>query len=155
MKSKPPKSAVSPVAAFPDPKRPPEPAELATTLGRAFGPLSKVTEAIRAAQPSVTVEWKFSPRSGWYQIYVLNKRRLFYLIPKSGDYYLSLILGDKALALLKQGAFAAEVGLLLKDAKRYPEGTAFRFERKAFNPRLVLALLAAKISPEPKRRSFV
>jgi len=148
------KSVMNPAAAFPAPQPQPDEAALKKALGRAFALLAEMIESLRKAHPAVTAEWKYSPQSGWHQIYFLKKRRLVYLVPGNGDFRLSLILGGKALALLKRGEFAAEVELLLKDAKRYPEGTAFRFERSSFRPGLVLALLEAKLSPEPKRGPF-
>ena len=76
----------------------------------------------------------------------LEKRRLFYLVPKPGDFRFSMILGDRAIALLKQGALVDKILPLLKDAKRYAEGTAFIFDRKTFDPEIVIALLEAKLA---------
>jgi hypothetical protein len=140
------KTIKPPAAAFPDRNIVPGDDDLKATLGRAFAPLAKVTGWLRSVQPDVAIDERFPAQSGWHRIYLLKKRRLFYLVPKRGDFRFSMVLGDKAIAQLKQGGFAARIQLLLKDAKRYPEGTAFIFDRKSFDPEIVIALLEAKIA---------
>jgi len=58
---------------------------------------------------------------------------------RSGD-------GQDFAALLQRGPFAKPTAALLKTARRYPEGTAFSFNRRRFAPNLILALIAAKIA---------
>jgi hypothetical protein len=137
---------LDPNAAFPDEKSVPAESDLPGALGRSFGPLSKVLVRLRAAHPDVAPEWKYSPRSGWHLIFSRKKRRLFYLIPARGDFRLSLILGDKAIAALQAGPCAKEVAELLKEAKRYPEGTAFTLTRATLDTEVAVALLEAKIA---------
>ncbi len=137
---------LSPKAAFPNEKRPPAESDLPGVLGRAFSPLAKVLESLRAAHPDVTPEWKYSSRSGWHLIFNRKKRRIFYLIPARGDFRLSLILGDKAIAALQAGPCAKQMPALLKEAQRYPEGTAFSFNGQTLEAGLAVALLEAKIS---------
>ena len=137
---------LSPNAAFPDEKRKPTESDLPGALGSAFCPLEKVLECLRAAHPDVAPEWKYSPRSGWHLIYSRKKRRIFYLIPARGDFRLSMILGGKAIAALKNGPCAGRVEVLLKEAKRYPEGTAFNLTRGSLDVDLAIALLEAKIA---------
>jgi hypothetical protein len=114
-------------------------------LGRAYAPLGKVIDWLRSAQPAVTIEERFHAEAGWHRIYVLKKRRLFYLVPKPGDFRFSMILGGKAIALVRKGPTEARVQPLLEHAKRYPEGTAFIFDRKSFDAEIVIALLEAKL----------
>ena len=137
---------LSPDAAFPDPQRAPAESDLPGALGRAFSSLAKVLAALGAAHPDVTSEWKYSPRSGWHLIYSRKERRLFYLVLTRGDFRLSLILGDKAIAAMQAGTYARRMPALLKAAKRYPEGTAFSFNRETLDAGLTLALLEAKIA---------
>jgi len=142
MKTKP---EMDPAAAFPDAK-PPGEAALKVALADTAAPIEAMLAKLRIAQPAVAAEWHFSPRSGWHQIYLLKNRRLFYLVPKHGDVRVSLILGGKAVAMLKEGPFARQTTALLKTANRYPEGTAFSFDRQTLEPDLLLAFLAAKIA---------
>jgi len=145
MKTKP-KPEMDPAAAFPDAQQPPRDADLKAALGRAAAPVAAVSANLRAAAPAVATDWQFSARSGWYQVHLLKKRRLFYLVPKRGDFRVSMILGDKAVALLLKGPFAERTAELLTTAKRYPEGTAFLFDRTSLDPELLKAILAAKLA---------
>lgn len=137
---------IDPAAAFPDEKRPPAESDLPGALDCAFAPLAKVLERLRSAHPDVVPGWKFSPRSGWHQIYSRKTRRLFYLIPTRGDFRLSLLLGDKAIAALEAGPCAKKMPALLKTAKRYPEGTAFSFTGATLGVEVTVALLEAKLA---------
>jgi hypothetical protein len=133
-------------AAFPDEKRPPGESDLPGALGRVFAPLAKVLERLRSAHPDVAPEWKYSPRVGWHLIVSRKKRRLFYLVPMRGDFRLSLLLGDKAIASLQAGPCAKQMPVLLKAAKRYPEGTAFSFTGATLDVEVTVALLKAKLA---------
>jgi Protein of unknown function (DUF3788) len=137
---------LDPAAAFPDEKRPPAETDLPGALGRAFAPLAQVLERLRSAHPDVVPEWKYSPRSGWHLIYSRKQRRLCYLIPTRGDFRLSLLLGDKAIAALQAGPCAKQMPARLQAAKRYPEGTAFSFTGATLDVELAAAFLEAKLA---------
>jgi len=126
----------------------PQPSDdgLRRMLGRAYPALEQVTAWLCSNQPTVTIEERFPAQTGWHRIYLLKKRRLFYLTPMPGDFRFAVVLGDKAIALLRQGAFADQLAPLLDRARRYGEGTAFIFDRKSFDPPLAIALLQAKIA---------
>ena len=132
--------------AFPVATSQPERAALREMLGSAGPVFESVLARLREDQPDLTLEWKYAARPGWHQIACLKKRRLFYLLPKRGDFRLSLILGAKAIALLKQGPCAKRTVELLQNASRYPEGTAFLFDRATAKPGLLAAFIAAKIA---------
>lgn len=137
---------MDPAAAFPDAKRQPDEADLRAALDRAAVPFEKALANLRTAQPAVVAAWQFSERSGWYQLLMLKKRRLLYVVPKRGDCRVMMILGRKAVTQLQEGPFAKQTDKLLKTAKHYPEGIAFSFDRKSLNPDLLGAFLAAKIA---------
>lgn len=143
MKTKP---VVAPDAAFPDSSNPPDDSLLKKALGTSFPPVAEILAHVHRAFPSATVAWQYSQQAGWYRVAVLKKRRLFYLIPKRGNFQVMLILGRKAIAALEAGPRASEIAALLKTAKRYPEGTAFSFDRTSCDPSLVAALLDAKLA---------
>jgi hypothetical protein len=140
------KTQMDPTVAFPEPEQPPGSADLKEALGVAALQVEVFLTRMQTAHPTMTAAWQFSPRAGWYHIHSLRKRRLFYLVPKHEDFRLSLILGPRALAALHEGPFAAETDRLLPTAKRYPEGTAFSFNRRTLNPDLVLAFIEAKLA---------
>lgn len=140
------KPEMSANAAFPDPAREPRDTDLPPALGRATIPVALTVDHLRALEPRITSVWQFSPRSGWYKVYLLKKRRLLYFVPRRNDFHLSLILGRKAVDQLKEGPFARQTNRLLKTARHYPEGIAFVFDLKSFNRDLLGALLAAKLA---------
>lgn len=115
-------------------------------LGPAYGPLHQVLEWCEREYPAYTSEWRYAPLSGWYRIYVFKKRRMFYLLPRRRGFRLVILLGDRALAALREGPLGGGVDSLLGSAKRYPEGTAFTLESEGFYPEVAIALLSAKLS---------
>ena len=137
---------IDPNAAFPDEKKRPTDADLPAALGRASDLLRQLLERVRTAHPDLAADWKFSPRSGWHQIYSRKQRRILYFIPKRGDFRLSLILGDKAVASLQAGPHAKSVAVLMQAATRYPEGTAFSFNHRTLDVALTAALIEAKLA---------
>jgi hypothetical protein len=146
MKTKPSAAAIDPAAAFPDRRHRPRNADLAAILGEFHIPLAQISARLRTAHPAVRTAWQYSAKSGWYQIHLLKKRRLFYLVPKRENYRLALILGRKAVALLQAGPFADRVNRRLATARRYPEGILFPFTIESIDPPLISALLEAKIA---------
>lgn len=140
--------ATDPRAAFPDPRHQPKAGDLREALGRAWLSLSATIEWLHTTCPGVTSAWQFSAQAGWYQTQVQRKRRLLYLVPRRGDYSLSIILGGKAVDALLSGPYAEPFDRLLSGARRYPEGTLFEFDRTSTDPGLVAALIEAKVSPE-------
>lgn len=140
------KSTLDPAAAFPDANQAPVDAQLKPALGAAFQPLGEVFAAAAKLCPDATAAWQFSKQAGWYRVALRKKRRLFYLVPKRGDFRLSLILGGKAIASLKDSPQSRAVVRLLKTAKRYPEGTAFEFNATSCDTALITAMLTAKLA---------
>ncbi len=124
----------------------PDDTNLKKMLGRAATPLAKVTSWLLSVQPGVTIEERFPGEDGWHRIYMLKKRRLFYLMPKRRDFRFSMVLGDKAIVMLQQGPLAPQIQPLVAKARHYAEGTAFVFDRKSFDPEIAIALLEAKIA---------
>lgn len=138
---------MDPLAAFPDPARPPDDSALEGALGPAWPAIGGIIRHLHATHPAVTSAWQFSKQSGWYQLQILKKRRLLYLVPKRGGFRLMMILGRKAVASLQGGPFARRMTALLKTARHYPEGIAFEFGPDSTDSDLLVGLLEAKISP--------
>lgn len=141
---------LDPSAAFPDAQHRPDDRDLPGALGDSFAPVGELITRLHARHPDVTSAWQYSTQVGWYQVQLLKKRRLLYLVPKRGDFRLMMILGRKAVEALKAGPFGARVARLLKTTRHYPEGTMFAFDRTSLDPDLLTAFLAAKLAPAPK-----
>lgn len=141
---------LDPSAAFPDAQHRPDDRELPGALGDSFAPFGELIGRLHARHPEVTSAWQYSARAGWYQVLLLKKRRLLYLVPKRGDFRLMMILGRKAVETLKTGPFGAHVTRLLKTTRHYPEGTMFAFDRTSLDPDLLTDFLEAKLDPAPK-----
>ena len=139
-------AAIEPAVAFPRSGHAPDEHDLETALGQAFAPIAEITAKLREAVPGAIATWHYSDRSGWYRIAAFKQRRLFYLVPRHGDFRLSLIVGARAIASLAGTPQAATIANLLKSAKYYPEGTAISFDRTNCDADLVIALLAAKLA---------
>ena len=136
---------IDPTAAFPNQAARPGEDDLARALGPTHEAFAQIQRAARADAPAATWDWRYSARSGWYGMLMLKKRRLFYLIPRAGDFRLAIILGGKAQDALRHGPQAPAVEALLPQAKRYPEGIAFEFSGQSA-PALVSAFVAAKMA---------
>jgi hypothetical protein len=140
------KTEMDPTVAFPNPDLPPKAADLKAVLGPAAVPIEQVLDGLRAGHRAVGTAWQYSRRAGWYRIHLLKQRRLFYLVPKTRDFRVSLILGPRAVGQLLEGEYAGRTAQLLKRARRYPEGIAFSFNHETLDPDLLEALLEAKIA---------
>ena len=74
-------------------------------------------------------EWNsYSVKAGWSFRLKLKKRNIVYLGPRAGCFLASFVLGDKALAAVRQSNLPSRVLKIIAEAKRYPEGTAVRIE---------------------------
>ena len=135
-----------PAGAFAGPGKHPTGAALQAALGPAHAVIGELFAALQANHPDLAWEWKHANGPGWHRICVSHERRVFYLVPETGGFRLSLIVGDRALAAAASGHAAVAVKRLLKSATRYPEGTAFRFTAADFDPAAALALLKAKLA---------
>lgn len=134
--------------AFADPKLTPTHEDVLAVIGTAaYAPVERVYAWIDSNHHhNVTHEWMYSSSAGWYEIPLIRERRLFYFIPKHGDFRLNILLGNRAVMSLEAGPFAKRVATLLKHAKHYPEGSVFSFDRRTLDPELTIALLRAKLS---------
>ena len=142
MKTKP---VSDPEPVFTDPNHAPKPGEVRAALGAAAAHVDDLLARIREFAPAMTMSWHYYRRAGWYQTYSLKDRRLVYIGEKRDGVCVSLLLGDKAIAAMSHGPHAAQMAKLLPQAKRFPEGTGFYFYRGKFNPKLVAAMIAAKL----------
>ena len=87
--------------------------ELVSRMGAAYGPL--------------TEDWSFSgAKYGWSVRLKQKKRVVLYLIPQINAFLVGIVLGDRALTLIRRDDLGPGVLSLIDEAPRYGEGTGFR-----------------------------
>jgi hypothetical protein len=93
-------------------------------------------------------EWNsYSPKAGWSLKLKRGERTILYLSPCKYSFRASFALGDKAVKAALDSKLPANVLTLIREAKRYAEGTAVRIEVKsAKDLDVVNKLAAAKLS---------
>lgn len=122
----------------------------AKELATALGPSYKLWEDLIKDLHLPDEEWKtypHFPKAGWSLKLKQKKRTIVYLGPSEGSFQIAIVLGDKALAAARAGKLPKRAVSLLAEAKKYPEGTAVRFEvKKAADLAGVKELAAIKLA---------
>lgn len=78
------------------------------------------------------LEWNsYSPKAGWSLRLKHGQRNIVYLSPGQGCFLASFALGDRAVEAAREAGLPAKVRQIIKDARRYAEGTAVRIEVKS------------------------
>lgn len=100
-------------------------------LSAALGPLLPVWETLIAEIEKPLTNpgrnWASSGKKyGWSLRIQQKQRNIIYLSPSSGCILVTMVLGEKALAVAQQESFAEPVQTAIREAKRYPEGFAIR-----------------------------
>jgi len=107
----------------------PTESELAKALGAAKALWDKLLAALADEHKLTTREWNsYSPKAGWALRLKQKDRNIIYVAPCQGSFYVSFALGDRAVAAACQGDLPSSTIKLIKEAKRYAEGTAVRFK---------------------------
>jgi hypothetical protein len=107
----------------------PAAAELAAALGSAAARWDRLRAVLAEELQLAETEWKsYSRNAGWSLRVKQGKRNIVYLSPGEGAFSASLVLGDRALAAIREGRFPKGVTAAVAAAMRYPEGTALRIE---------------------------
>ena len=98
--------------------------EVASALGSSKQLWQKLISELR-----LEPEWNsYSIKAGWSLKMKQKKRTILYLGPCEGSFRAAFVLGDKAIAAAKAIALPKRVLKMIAEAKKYPEGTAVRFE---------------------------
>ena len=134
-----------PTDKFANEKKHPTDNDLRKRIGESYQMIEDAVSSIQSEYQGITFDWKFSKTSGWYLTCDRKKRRLFYLIPRDGDFTFRMVFGDKALTQITKASFQKEVVEMMRNAKKYPEGTLCEFSRRDFDPETIVRLLEVKI----------
>jgi hypothetical protein len=116
------------VNAFIGKPKPPTEAELSAELGASKALWDHLVNDL-AAEHKLAQEWNsYSKKAGWSLRMKRGDRNIVYLSPSRGCFRASFALGDKAVKAALASALPPSVIKIIKQAKRYAEGTAVRIE---------------------------
>ncbi len=125
-------------------KNQPTNADLTAVLGPARSLWDQLLAELDAECGSLKPDWSsYSPKAGWALCLRRQKRAIVYLSPQAGAFMASFALGDKALDAARQSGLSSRILALLKQARRYAEGTAVRLEVETQEDIAVVRKLAA------------
>lgn len=107
----------------------------AESLRAALGPAAPLWDAILPFAAShwnpVEEEWAFSSKKAGWSVRVKRKEKIIlYLIPQEGRFLVGFVLGDRAVEEARRAGLPAAVLEEINGAKKYAEGTGFRFAVK-------------------------
>jgi len=103
--------------------------ELTAALGPAKSLWDELLEQLADDLGVDRQEWNsYSPKAGWSLKVKRGDRTILYMGPCSGAFRVAFVLGDKAIKAALQIDLPTPTIKLIKEAKRYAEGTAVRFE---------------------------
>jgi uncharacterized protein DUF3788 len=115
--------------AFVGKRKEPADSELTAALGSARILWDQLLDELATRLDLKTHEWNsYSPKAGWSLKIKRGDRTILYMSPCSGSFTASFALGDKAIQAAQQHKLPSRVLKIIREAKRYAEGTAVRFE---------------------------
>ena len=129
--------------AFAGQAKKPTVAALASVLGKSHALWQDLVADLKSELKLDTSEWHSSSvKLGWSLRLQLRKRNIVYLGPRNGYFLAAFALGDKAVAVVQKSNLPTGVLKIVKEAKRYAEGTAVRIEVRAADDVAVVKTLA-------------
>jgi len=108
---------------FLDKAKPPTTASLRSALGASY----RAYEALAKLAAPFASEWNHAKTSGWMQKVHDGKKALFYVIPLEGSFTVSLTVREAERGALLEDEALASLHAPLREAKKYAEGYALRF----------------------------
>jgi len=89
-------------------------------------------------------EWNsYSPKAGWSLKVKRGDRTILYMGPCSGSFRVAFVLGDQAVKAALQSDLPQSMRRIIKEARRYAEGTAVRIETVTAKDLSTICKLAA------------
>ncbi len=96
-------------------------------LAKALGTRAKYWDELKAHVPGPVVEeWKHYGKGGWVLKLFRGKRNLLFLSARKGYFYVSFVLGDKAVAFAQSTGLEADLLEQLLAARKFAEGRGIR-----------------------------
>jgi hypothetical protein len=136
------------LSALADKLKPPQPQDLAVTLGKTFVFWNELKAIIDAKFGPVSFEWGFTSKTtSWGIRAKTDKRTILYMTPREGYFLASFALGEKAVKTAHESDLPASVLKIIDSARKYAEGRGVRLEvRNARDVRNVEKLATIKMS---------
>jgi len=101
--------------------------EVARVLGPSETLWYDLISRMEAGYGPLSEDWSFSGAKYGRSLRLKQKKRtIIYLIPQNQGFLAGIVLGDRALSLLRRDALSPETLLVIDEAPRYGEGTGFR-----------------------------
>jgi hypothetical protein len=105
----------------------PTESELETALGSSLPVWHRLLERLAEELNLTTREWNsYSPKAGWSLRIKHKKRNIVYLSPRPGEFMVLFILGERALAALRNIRLPDHIRKAVDAGEKYPEGTGIR-----------------------------
>ena len=118
--------------------------ELALELGSAKVLWDRLLDELAGPLGNAIHEWSsYSRKAGWSLKVKHGTRTILYLSPCHGSFRASFALSDRAVKSALHGPFPVPVLKMIREAKRYAEGTAVRIEVKAASDVSMVEKIAA------------
>lgn len=115
------------LSAFADKTHPPTDEDLATVLGPAYAPWSRLIGDVAAQIPGLACLWAFTSKgTGWGLRLRHRDRVIVYLTPCEGHFLVSFVLGEKAVIRARAAKLPGELLSAIDAAPRYAEGRGVR-----------------------------
>jgi len=132
---------------FPDKSHSPTDADLKKVLGRTKTHWDKLSAYAAEAAPDHKPEWKYySKKSGWIFVVRGKRRNLVYMCPLAKCFSANFAFGEKAVKATEASDLPADVVKMVRNAPKYPEGRAVRYQVKtAADVKVVKKLILIKI----------
>lgn len=122
----------------------PSEAEVATELGSTKAFWDRLLTTLAKQYDSGVQEWSsYSRKAGWSLKVKHKERTILYLTPSRGCFMASFALGEKAVDAARNADLPSRAVNVIKQAKKYAEGTAVRIEVHGTKDLAVVEKLAA------------
>lgn len=114
---------------FPDEEKRPGDDDLRIALGKMYNVWVHLSGYTFGLFPGCREEWNYS-KAGWNMRIKDKKRAIIYLMPCTGFFKASFVLGEKAANEVWKSAISEEIKEVIRSAPVYGEGRGFRIEVK-------------------------
>lgn len=111
--------------------RQPAEKDFESALGDSFSAWVQIKKHLSDQYGVLTEEWKYyNSKSGWILKLFLKKRNLLFLTTLENFFTLSLVFGDRTVAVVEQSDLPNDIKQALISARKYAEGRGISFDVK-------------------------